>query len=285
MNQFNFHEITTVDERYKKIQDLYNKELKMFKKFADELTIEAGKSKGKSGKASSYRRHLIRLILGYEDIYGEELGKLTEKNSLNKLKQLLEVEGFKEFNSETGHFYSATISCYQSFVVKKQSISETIVEYQFNQNSYEIEEKDNNKFIVNNSIQLGPAPRKQPIIVNKNQIYPRNIKEAEEAKNKSKRQCEYKSSHKTFLMKDGKQYIEAHHLIPMAAQQFYENTIDFSDNIVTLCPNCHRKIHNGIKNEKKEMINKLFEKRKDKYYKFGIEISKKELLNYYQILD
>ncbi|MFL2098304.1 hypothetical protein ACEN4B_07830 [Marinilactibacillus psychrotolerans] len=63
MKQFTFHEITTVDERYKKIQELYNKELEMFKKFADELTIEVDKSKGKSGKASSYRRHLIRLII------------------------------------------------------------------------------------------------------------------------------------------------------------------------------------------------------------------------------
>ncbi|MGL4999965.1 MAG: HNH endonuclease [Cetobacterium sp.] len=42
-----------------------------------------------------------------------------------------------------------------------------------------------------------------------------------------------------------KQYMEAHHLIPMNAQDSFKNSLDVLGNVVSLCPNCHRMIHHG----------------------------------------
>lgn len=69
----------------------------------------------------------------------------------------------------------------------------------------------------------------------------------------------------------------------MSAQDNFEYTIDFANNIVTLCPNCHRRIHYGLPKDKFEMIKILYEKRKDIYPKYGIEITLKELLSFYSI--
>ena len=54
--------------------------------------------------------------------------------------------------------------------------------------------------------------------------------------------------HDTFTSKKGVRYQEAHHLIPMKAQKdFGDKNIDIPENIVGLCPNCHRAIHNANK--------------------------------------
>lgn len=70
----------------------------------------------------------------------------------------------------------------------------------------------------------------------------------------------------------------------MAAQDFYENTLDFADNIVALCPNCHRLVHNSVEPVRKEALIELYSKRKNYYITHGIHITQKEFLNYYEIL-
>ena len=59
-------------------------------------------------------------------------------------------------------------------------------------------------------------------------------------------------SHKSFNSKDGNQYVEAHHLIPMkAAKDFFPRNLDRPSNIVCLCPICHGKLHHGDLDERK----------------------------------
>lgn len=82
--------------------------------------------------------------------------------------------------------------------------------------------------------------------------YPRKKEESLEAKRRSNWQCELNSNHITFISNANKKpYMEAHHLIPMSAQDYFDYTLDFADNIVCLCPNCHRKIHHATDEEKK----------------------------------
>ena len=50
------------------------------------------------------------------------------------------------------------------------------------------------------------------------------------------------------------QFVEVHHLIPMEKQNDFEDSLDVPENIVALCPNCHRKIHLASKSEKQPMI-------------------------------
>ena len=90
------------------------------------------------------------------------------------------------------------------------------------------------------------------------------------------------ADHITFTSQfDDNPYMEAHHLIPMAVQDFYENSLDFVNDIVCLCPTCHRKIHYTIDSDKKEMLQVLFKKRKQAYEDKGISITLQDLYKHY----
>ena len=85
-------------------------------------------------------------------------------------------------------------------------------------------------------------------------------------------QCEIDNNHKTFISKStGKQYMEAHHLIPLEFEDLFPYSLDVEANVVSLCSVCHDEIHHGV--NYKELINILYEKRKEELKRYGIEIS------------
>lgn len=53
------------------------------------------------------------------------------------------------------------------------------------------------------------------------------------------------------------------------------------ENIVTLCPVCHRQIHYAEDYQRKEMIHSLHASFSAQLQTIGIEVSKKELLSLY----
>ncbi len=68
-------------------------------------------------------------------------------------------------------------------------------------------------------------------------------------------------NHTTFVKENGLNYYEQHHLI----QQFngrqneeLKSIIDNEMNIINLCPNCHRRIHNGKKEDREKMVIELY---------------------------
>ena len=69
--------------------------------------------------------------------------------------------------------------------------------------------------------------------------------------------CELDNSHKTFQQENSRNYVEGHHAIPMHAQEDFEHSIDVPENIVALCPNCHRKVHLSNVETKNEIVHKL----------------------------
>jgi 5-methylcytosine-specific restriction protein A len=75
--------------------------------------------------------------------------------------------------------------------------------------------------------------------------------------------------------------MEAHHLIPMSIQKDFTNSLDVPGNIISVCPNCHRKLHYACLEDKEGMINILYEKRKKGLERFGIDISLNELFKLY----
>jgi len=93
-------------------------------------------------------------------------------------------------------------------------------------------------------------------------------------------QCDLDKSHKSFITKNGKPYMEAHHLIPLSTQDYFDYSLDVDANIVCLCPNCHRKLHYGD-NITSDLI-KLYEDRIHYLRLSGIDISYKELLELYK---
>lgn len=112
--------------------------------------------------------------------------------------------------------------------------------------------------------------------------WPRDPKIGADAIRQAEYKCELDESHKSFLHAKGNhQYMEAHHLIPMRAQEALSNDLDTQSNIVSLCPNCHRAIHHANKELRHNLVGILYEKRVEKLKGVGIEWQIDKILGYY----
>lgn len=103
---------------------------------------------------------------------------------------------------------------------------------------------------------------------------------------KSDYKCEYDNTHSTFISKRTKKaYMEAHHLIPVSQSQYIwdrkKANIDCIENIVSLCPNCHRAIHHGELDTKLNILKKLHDARRSDLSKVGLNIDFETLLKFY----
>lgn len=78
--------------------------------------------------------------------------------------------------------------------------------------------------------------------------------------------------------------MEPHHLIPISCQSNYPVNIDITSNLICLCPNCHSKIHYGLKSDIEVMLKKFLAQRKTSLKNDGgIDIDEVTLLAYYNI--
>lgn len=112
--------------------------------------------------------------------------------------------------------------------------------------------------------------------------YERDEKLARDCIKKARYKCEINNEHTTFISDTTKHnYVEAHHLIPFMFQDNYEYSLDVEGNLIALCPNCHRKIHLAIKEEQKELIELLYNERKEILEKYGLKITLEDLLKLY----
>lgn len=90
--------------------------------------------------------------------------------------------------------------------------------------------------------------------------------------------CTYFTSKETH-----QNYLEIHHLIPREFSNDFDTSIEILENYVVLCPKCHRKIHLAEDNERKHMINILFNNRVNLLNAKGITIELEQLYKYYNI--
>lgn len=90
--------------------------------------------------------------------------------------------------------------------------------------------------------------------------------------------CTYFTSKETH-----QNYLEIHHLIPREFSNDFDTSIEILENYVVLCPKCHRKIHLAEDNERKHMINILFNKRVNLLNAKGITVELEQLYKYYNI--
>lgn len=112
----------------------------------------------------------------------------------------------------------------------------------------------------------------------------RNPSLAKAVLDKAQYRCMIDTSHTTFITSKGVQYMEGHHLIPCTidnAQKIYhkcQRNIDCCENIVCICPTCHRAIHFGDDKTKREKISFLYRRQEKKLKEVGINITEQELL-------
>lgn len=91
--------------------------------------------------------------------------------------------------------------------------------------------------------------------------------------------------HLTFISKrTQRNYVEAHHLVPFSYQDSFSHSLDVEENIVALCPNCHRKLHHGAPAEKNESLDQLLTERHKALNARGIVLSLSELKKMYKSL-
>lgn len=84
------------------------------------------------------------------------------------------------------------------------------------------------------------------------------------------------ANHQTFERENGMNYYEAHHLIEQCNarknEKFPKEIIDDKENIINLCSNCHKRIHNGKKEDRRLMVKYLYEKNKEYYDELLLKI-------------
>jgi hypothetical protein len=96
--------------------------------------------------------------------------------------------------------------------------------------------------------------------------------------------CEIDESHITFTSKrSGKNFVEAHHLVPMEYQGDFEASLDVPENILSLCPNCHRCFHHADSETTKNLLKQFYLKRLKGLSCRGVTIDLYKLEKYYGI--
>lgn len=128
-----------------------------------------------------------------------------------------------------------------------------------------------------------PQFKKDLVDKNGKKHYPRSPSIARESLEQTKYTCVLDSTHNTFKTKSlDRNYVEAHHLIPLKYHDDFNYSLDVHANIVSLCPNCHRMVHLGQTNEVSSALEILYENRKKVLFEVGLELSLDELKSVYE---
>ena len=107
--------------------------------------------------------------------------------------------------------------------------------------------------------------------------YKRDARLIQQAKQRDNFICQVDNTHKTFISK-GHNYVEGHHIVPMFQQKNFQFGLDDVDNILSLCPTCHREIHSA--DEKVNILGKIFELKKEYMVSNNITLNDLEKMYY-----
>jgi 5-methylcytosine-specific restriction protein A len=91
--------------------------------------------------------------------------------------------------------------------------------------------------------------------------------------------------HRTFMSRVRKtNYVEAHHLVPFSQQKNFAYSLDVEENIVALCPTCHKLLHYGTAKEQFSPLKALLHTRHALLRNRGIEVTFNQLKEMYRVL-
>jgi len=148
------------------------------------------------------------------------------------------------------------------------------------------EQRYQNDLNVVDSIRVPPGkiPRPKPKKYGGTEKYSTNPRRAKNSLDKANFECELNPYHTTFInKKSNKPYMEAHHLIPMSKQGLFEFDIDVPENILCLCPTCHRKMHFAQDDDKKKILSEAYKNRMSALQVRGIVLDVNMLFSMYAI--
>lgn len=128
----------------------------------------------------------------------------------------------------------------------------------------------------------GPVPRSEPQKGSRSVRWLRDPGIARGVFEDKNYQCEVGKEHITFLSRvTNRPYVEAHHLVPVGYQDEFKMSLDVPENILVLCPLCHRKFHHASEKQRNVMVEHFYEQRKTGFESRGIAIPLERLKEYY----
>lgn len=137
--------------------------------------------------------------------------------------------------------------------------------------------------IENNGKYDAPEIKPNYTEINHQKIWVRKSYLVQETLQINNYECEIDKSHKYFINKStGKNDVEVHHFIPMKFQERFAYSIDVLSNMVCLCVVCHKLFHHGLLEDRVKLIEKLYDKKKDRLKSSNILITKQELIDLYR---
>lgn len=233
----------------------------------------------------------------YANYFVENFINVVDMDGLyNKLARDID---YADFLYNCQEFNINLITTERSIVSKKRRFSHHFIKV--NENNNVLEEDNDNEYIDiidsisddNINIENGAlAFSVEPKILKIDNVkrYSKNPTLGKMAIKISEHKCQNQNAHITFESRTNhKDYMEAHHLIPIFKQdeiwEKYGVNIDCLENLISLCPTCHRAIHYGTNNVKKEIITKLFNLKQEQYKAIGLNIDLDTLLGFYRVFE
>ncbi|MFD2640035.1 HNH endonuclease [Piscibacillus salipiscarius] len=214
--------------------------------------------------------------------YGLEDKNLYNLNDSTFIDVILSNPEFIKKNNKGNRMYSTAFKHFKRYIEHSNARgfqAELLKEeLDFEQYLHKKPDKDNIRNIVDKPIEK-PTHKS----VSNRKVWYRDPRYASEAVAYANYLCEVNNQHQHFISKfNQRNYVEAHHLIPIAFQEHFDFSLDIHANIVSLCLICHKKLHYGLLEEKKEVLKSLFSSRSDRLKASGINISLEELFSYYK---
>lgn len=223
-----------------------------FKRYVIDIKGVSEKSFNKYvGALRTISRYMKEMGLVQESIY--ELGSIEQLDFAWSM--LNKNADFTALNERGNHMYSAGYNHYHSFAIGETFHTLT---------DREIIKMDT------------PVKCEKPVIM-EYKIWKRSGILRTQTVELAGYQCDINHEHKTFIADSTKkQYMEAHHIIPLQHQEKFKNSLDVYANLISLCPICHRKIHLGVLDDRRVMVDELYEKRKERLVNCGFLLGKEE---------
>lgn len=89
---------------------------------------------------------------------------------------------------------------------------------------------------------------------------PRNSKLVRNVLKKYNNLCFFDNQHITFPTNLYDNFVECHHIIPLSLSDSFNINLDCEDNLIPLCPNCHKAIHLATNLYKEPLVNMIYKK-------------------------
>jgi len=169
--------------------------------------------------------------------------------------------------------------------IREKTVDDEIQEQEYQDKVDKVKESNVNEDVADEAYKTPPVIAVKERVATK---FERNPLLGKIAIKKAYYTCERNHEHQTFTSKSTqKPYMEAHHLVPIANQkemwEIHGINIDCIENLVSLCPNCHKAFHYGTNEVKSGIVDEIFNKVAHKYKAIGFEIEVDDIKKCYDV--